>query len=212
MDFIGMPVLQVLLLAIVFFGLLVEIKTGGLGIGALLGVVAAGVFFGSQYVKGLVSFYQIAVFLAGVLCIIIEILLPTVGLLAGVGTAAMLYSVVLALGGDINAIYALLASCVLAAAVFAVIVNRLPSSRLWHKMVLHDQSTSARGYVSAEARPELVGRWGEAFTELRPSGKAMIDGVLVDVVSEGDFIPQGTRLVVVLTQGSRVVVRRQEKS
>ena len=65
MDFVGMPVLQVLLLAIVFLGLLVEIKTGGLGAGALLGLVAAGVFFGSQYVKGLVSFYQIAVFLGG---------------------------------------------------------------------------------------------------------------------------------------------------
>ena len=92
MDFVSIPVLQTLLLAIMFLAVFVEIKTGGMGAGILLGLVAAGVFWGSQYVKGLVDLYQIAIFLAGILCIIVEMLLPTVGLLAGVGVAAMLYS------------------------------------------------------------------------------------------------------------------------
>ena len=92
-------VLQVLLLAVMFLSIMVEIKTGGLGVGVLLGIVAAAVFWGSQYTRGLVEFYHIAVFLVGVLMIIVEILLPTVGLLAGLGVAAMLYSIVLALGG-----------------------------------------------------------------------------------------------------------------
>ena len=160
MDFVGVPILQMLLLVIIFLSILVEIKTGGMGGGALLGVVAAGVFFGSQYVKGLVSFYQIAIFLAGILCVVIEVLMPTIGLFAGLGVAAMLYSVVLALGGDINAIYAMLASFVLAAILFAFIVKKLPSSRLWKKIVLSDQSTAVRGYVSAEARNDLIGREG----------------------------------------------------
>ena len=100
-------VLQVLLLAVMFLSIMVEIKTGGLGVGVLLGIVAAAVFWGSQYTRGLVEFYHIAVFLVGVLMIIVEILLPTVGLLAGLGVAAMLYSIVLALGGDIGALAAL---------------------------------------------------------------------------------------------------------
>ena len=86
-------VLQVLLLAVMFLSIMVEIKTGGLGVGVLLGIVAAAVFWGSQYTRGLVEFYHIAVFLVGVLMIIVEILLPTVGLLAGLGVAAMLYSI-----------------------------------------------------------------------------------------------------------------------
>src|SRR5574344_2027229 len=149
---VGMPLLQMLLLAIMFLAIFVEIKTGGMGGGVLLGLVAAGVFWGSQYVKGLVDLYQIAIFLVGILCIIVELLMPTVGLLAGVGVAAMLYSVVLALGGDINALYAMLISFVVAIAVFAVIVKKLPSSRLWNKVVLKDQSSSSRGYVRAEPR------------------------------------------------------------
>jgi membrane-bound ClpP family serine protease len=211
MDFVGVPILQMLLLVIIFLSILVEVKTGGMGGGALLGLVAAGVFFGSQYVKGLVSFYQIAIFLAGILCVVIEVLMPTIGLFAGIGVAAMLYSVVLALGGDINAIYAMLASFVLSAILFALMVKKLPSSRLWKKIVLSDQSTTARGYVSAEARNELIGREGEVVTELRPSGSILLDGSPVDVVSEGAFLKKGERVRVVSVNGSRVVVRKIEE-
>ena len=208
MAIVSLPVVKMLLVAIMFLGLLVEIKTGGMGAGVLLGIVAAGVFWGSQYVEGAVSFYMLAVFLGGILCIIIEMLLPTVGLLAGVGVAAMLYSVVLALGGDVDAILALLGACVIAVALFALVVKRLPSSKLWNKFVLHDQSTSKRGFVSAAPRMELVGRTGVVTTELRPSGTADIDGRPVDVVSEGAFLPKGTNIRVVTVEGARVVVRR----
>ena len=207
---VGMPILQVLLLAILFLSILVEIKTGGTGGGVLMGLVAAGVFFGSQYVKGLVSVFHIAVFLGGVLCIVVEMLMPTVGLLAGAGVAAMLYSMVLAMGGNISAVYAMLAAFVLAALIFALIVKKLPSSRLWKKIVLSDASTTDRGYVSTRTQAELIGRTGVVLTELRPSGTVQLDGVPVDVVSEGAFLPKGTVVRVTAVQGSRVVVRRVE--
>ena len=207
MAIVTLPIVKMLLVAIMFLGLLVEIKTGGMGAGVLLGIVAAGVFWGSQYVEGAVSFYMVAVFLGGILCIIIEMLLPTVGLLAGVGVAAMLYSVVLALGGDVDAILAMLGAVVLAVVIFALIVKKLPSSKLWNRFVLHDQSTSKRGFVSAAPREALVGRTGVVTTELRPSGTADIDGKPVDVVSEGAFLPKGTEIRVVTVEGARVVVR-----
>ncbi len=208
MEYVTMPAVQVLLLAIVFLALFVEIKTGGLGAGVLLGLVAAGVFFGSQYIKGMVSLYQIGIFLAGIFFIVVEILMPTVGLLAAVGVAAMLYSIVLAMGGDINAVYAMLASFVLAILLFAFLVKRLPSSRLWKKFVLSDQSTSQRGYVSSESKAELVGKQGRVLTELRPAGSILIEGAPVDVVSEGAFIDKDEMVEVVAVHGSRVVVRR----
>lgn len=210
MEVIDMPILQVLLLTIFFFALFVEIKTGGMGIGVLLGLAAAGVFFGSQYIKGLVDFYQIGMFLGGVLCIIIEFLMPTVGLLAGLGVAAMLYSVVLAMGGDINAVYAMLIALTLSIALFALIVRRLPSSQLWRKVVLSDQSTTSRGYVSAAPQDNLVGKSGIVLTELRPSGSILLEGRPVDVVSEGAFLEKGEKVTVISVNGSRVVVRRSE--
>ncbi len=207
MDIVHGPVLEILLLTIIFSGLLVEIKTGGLGAGALLGLVAAAVFFGSRYMNGLVAIYPIAVFLSGVLCLVIEMLAPTVGLLAGLGVAAMLYSIVLTLGGDIGALYALLAAMALSILIFVLLLRHLPSSRLWNKVILRDASTAARGYVSAAEHSELVGRQGRAETDLRPAGTVSFGDVPMDVVSEGGYIPRGTIVVVVAVQGSRVVVR-----
>ena len=203
-----LPVLQVLLLAVFFLALFVEIKTGGMGVGVLLGITAAGVFFGAQYLEGLVELYQIGIFLLGIICIIAEMLLPTVGLLAGLGLAAMLYSVVLSLGGDMNAIYALLVSLVLAIAAFALIVGRLPDSRLWKKLVLTDKSTKQKGYVSAVSNDALVGKMGMAMTELRPAGTADIDGAPTDVVTEGGYVERGEQVKVIAVNGSRVVVRK----
>ena len=224
MDSITMPVLQVLLLAIMFLAILVEVKTGGTGTGIMFGLVAAVVFWGSQYVKGAADLFQIGLFLGGILCIVVEMLLPTVGLMAGVGVAAMLYSLVMALGGNLAAVAVLIFALVAAVGVFALIVNQLPSSRLWKRFVLKDQSTAKRGYVSAVeeagARGEshrcleeagLVGEQGPVLTELRPSGSALLEGHPVDVVSEGAFIAKGELVRVISVQGSRVVVRRVEK-
>lgn len=212
MDFsVSMPVLQMLLLAIMFLAVFVEIKTGGMGAGIMLGIVAAGVFWGSQYVKGLVDLSQIAVFLAGILCIIIEMLMPTVGLLAGAGVAAMLYSVVMTLGGDINSVYAMLVSFAMAVFIFALIVKKLPSSKLWNRLTLKDKSNTANGYVSAEPREELLGKRGIVVTELRPSGSALIADKLVDVISEGAFLTKGEKIIVVVVNGNRVLVRKVNK-
>ena len=200
-------VLQVLLLAVMFLSIMVEVKTGGLGVGVLLGIVAAAVFWGGQYTRGLVELYHIAVFLAGVLMIIVEILLPTVGLLAGLGVAAMLYSIVLALGGDIGALTALGIALIISVVLFLLIVSRLPSSKLWNKVVLQNRSRTEEGFVSAVGQPELVGKSGEVLTELRPSGTARIDGRPVDVISEGAYIQKGKHIVVLSVNGSRVVVR-----
>lgn len=207
MDVVHGPVLEILLLTIVFSGLLVEIKTGGLGAGALLALVAAAIFFGSRYMNGLVAIYPIAIFLGGVLCLVIEMLAPTVGLLAGLGVAAMLYSIVLTLGGDIGALYALLAAMALSILIFVLLIRHLPSSRLWNKVILRDASTAERGYISTAEHPELVGRRGRAETDLRPAGAVSFGDAPVDVVSEGGYIPRGTTVVVVAAQGSRVVVR-----
>ena len=203
--------LQVLLLAIMFLAILVEVKTGGTGAGIIFGLVAAVVFWGSQYVKGAADLFQIGLFLGGILCIVVEMLLPTVGLLAGVGVAAMLYSLVMALGGNLAAVAVLIFALVAAVGVFALIVNQLPSSRLWKRFVLKDQSTAKRGYVSAVEEAGLVGEQGPVLTELRPSGSALLEGHPVDVVSEGAFIAKGELVRVISVQGSRVVVRRVEK-
>lgn len=56
-------------------------------------------------------------------------------------------------------------------------------------------------------KPELLNQTGVAFTNLRPSGTALINGQRVDVLTEGAMIERGTPIRVVAIEGMRVVVR-----
>jgi membrane-bound serine protease (ClpP class) len=54
---------------------------------------------------------------------------------------------------------------------------------------------------------DLLGRRGEAVTQLTPAGKARLGDQVVNVVSEGDVIERGRPVEVIDVVGNRVVVR-----
>ena len=48
---------------------------------------------------------------------------------------------------------------------------------------------------------------GTTVTVLRPAGSVLFDELLIDVVSDGGYIPAGVRVQVVLVEGTRIVVK-----
>jgi membrane-bound serine protease (ClpP class) len=52
------------------------------------------------------------------------------------------------------------------------------------------------------------GEKGVAESFLRPAGIAKFGDKRIDVVSEGDFIEQGSEIVIVRVSGNRVVVKK----
>ncbi|MBT9138270.1 MAG: hypothetical protein DDT31_00821 [Syntrophomonadaceae bacterium] len=79
-----------------------------------------------------------------------------------------------------------------------------PKTSSWKQLRLSAQDKSH----IISANPELIDKEGETITVLRPAGAARIDGKKVDVVTEGVFIPEHTRIKVVAVTGNRVVVRK----
>lgn len=200
--------IQTLLISLVFLAVLVEIKTGGTGLGALLGIIAAALFWGSSYMAGQASIYLICIFTVGIILILIEILTPSVGIFAILGFIAIFYSFIQAIGGDISAVYMLFISLIIAILIFVLILKFLPESKLWRKLVLDKTSSSTAGYVSTVDNSIYLHKTGIVSTELRPAGTVVIDSQPVDVVSEGAFIPKGSRVQVVHVEGMRIVVRK----
>ena len=200
--------LNVLLLAVVFLAVLTEIKTAGLGIGAIVGLAGAGVFFYAQAQSGLVGWMEIGLFLLGVAFLLMEIVLTGVGLFAVLGISSIFVSLVWAMGGDINAIKVLLAGLVLAVVLFALIAAKLPTSKLWERVVLRDTESAEAGYNSVDDHSSLLGKEGIVISELHPSGKVEIDGKVFDVVSTGAYIEEGERVAVAEVVGVRIVVHR----
>ncbi len=72
---------------------------------------------------------------------------------------------------------------------------------------VHPSPVSGPAVVPVLGPPSLTGRGGVAFSDLRPSGIAVIDGQRVDVVSDGDYIPAGAAITIVRDEGYRRVVR-----
>ncbi|HIC69275.1 MAG TPA: hypothetical protein EYO90_07075, partial [Candidatus Latescibacteria bacterium] len=62
-------------------------------------------------------------------------------------------------------------------------------------------------YESSERRTDLVGAEGVAATDLRPSGVGIFDDERVDIVSQSEWIEEGTPVRVVSAEGYRRVVR-----
>lgn len=93
----------------------------------------------------------------------------------------------------------------LAGVALSVWIKYFPRSPLGRRMTvernLHDAKATEDGLDA------LVGKTGEAISELRPGGFARIDGRRVDVVTQGGMIEQGARVVVCEVHGNRVVVR-----
>ena len=85
---------------------------------------------------------------------------------------------------------------------FACWVKFFPESRVGRVFV----SRRVVGNIDAE-KPELLQQTGFAYTPLRPSGTALLNGKRIDVVTEGPFIERGTPIKVVAVEGIRVVVR-----
>ena len=75
------------------------------------------------------------------------------------------------------------------------------------KIILKERENNEAVYRSAEDMQVFLGKEGETTTVCRPTGMAEFDGVKLNVVSEGEFLPVGTRVRIVQVEGSRIVVR-----
>jgi membrane-bound serine protease (ClpP class) len=219
------PGLATFLLFVGFIGMYIELKTPGIGIGGVVAAVAFLLFFWSKYLEGTAESLEILMFVGGMVLMLLEVfVVPGVGIFGLTGALLVLFSLILAsqtfivprsqaqldqLAGSI----AMLVTAGLGMIVLAIAVRRyLPKAPLFNRMVLEPPPLEERISLShREALADfshLVGQSGEAVTDLRPSGRALVDDQLVDVIAAGEPIDRGEMVEVVSAHANRVVVRR----
>lgn len=81
--------------------------------------------------------------------------------------------------------------------------GRLSRSSLVHS----DTESNEDGYRSIQDLAVFMGKEGTATSVLRPTGIADFEGVRLNVSSEGDFIPAGTKVRIVKVEGAKILVR-----
>lgn len=207
-----------------------EIKTPGFGVGGVISLLVFTVFFFGNYLAGNMAGYElVALFILGLLLIAVEIfIIPGFGvagisgllLVVGSLTFAMVDSVAwdqrqweiegapsiidlierpalhLAFGifGSLIALWA--------------IMRFLPEVPFMKKLMLPATVGTGTGLEDTPAQSgPRDGMTGTATTDLRPSGKAEIDGELHDVIAESEFILKGQTVRVVKEDGLGIVVK-----
>lgn len=145
----------------------------------------------------------------GIFTVVAEIFLPSMGLLSVAALGFIGYSLFLVFTGfPISVFYAVLgADLILLPVVFIIGFKLLAVSPL----SLNKNLSASQGVVSQS--PDLenyLGCTGHSITTLRPSGTALIDGVRLDVVTDGEFIEADAPLKVSKVTGNQVIVCRQD--
>jgi membrane-bound serine protease (ClpP class) len=205
--------------------------SGFFGIG---GALCFAIFFWSRFLGGTAGWLEVTLFIFGIALIAMEIfVIPGFGVFGLSGGLAVIASLILASQTFVipstNAefdqfswtIGTLSSSIVAVATVGAVISHFMPRIPGLRGFVLAAPGTVNDG--GPQLNPDVTGepsqtlqigedagllsQVGTTFSTLRPSGKAQINGQLINVVSDGAFIDTGTPIEVVEVAGNRVVVR-----
>ncbi len=204
--FASSPEASSILLAIGVLGLLIELQTLH-GIAGLVGVSALALFFGSHVYAGFSDGAVVALAVAGLVGIVLELhVFPGHGAFGVLGALALVAAVFLAFGIPFAfvAVRSIGLALVIAAVAFALLRRFLGDNAFFGRLAF--RSEQGRDYVASSDRSDLLGRTGMASSFLRPAGVATVDGARVDVLTQGDFVTAGTPVRVVRVEGSRVFV------
>jgi membrane-bound serine protease (ClpP class) len=200
------PLVSAVLLTVGLLGLLLEMQTLH-GVAGLLGLVALGLFFGAHIVGGHAGALVVILAIIGIVGILWELhVVPGHGAPGVLGGAFLLLSVLLAFGTPmIFVAMQTVASAIVLTVLLFYVATRIFPENAWIKKLTF-AGVQGADYVACTDYTSLLGKSGVASTYLRPSGVALIDGQRADVLTQGEFIQQGTPVRVTRVEGARIFV------
>jgi membrane-bound serine protease (ClpP class) len=218
------PFISGLLILAIIGGIYFELQSPGIGFPLLIAIIAAVLYFVPYYLNGLAANWEIIVFFIGLVLIGLEIfVLPGFGVAGLAGLICLFGSLILIMVDnnwfDFSRIpaYALRDSLTavgigMMGAILTIIFGgaKFVTSERFKKITLQHKMDKDQGYTSNFLVKPMIGRTGEAYTVLRPSGKVMIEDTLYDASTRGDFVDKGSSIVVVDQEGSSLRVRKVE--
>ena len=200
------PVVSGILLTLGMLGLLVEMQTMH-GIAGIVGVGAFALFFGAHIYAGFSNGLVAGLALLGILGILWELhVVPGHGLPGILGAVFLFCAVLFAFGLQffVVAVETIATAVVLTAIGFSLLVRAVPQNAWAQRLAL--AAVQGPDYVTSSDYSTLRGKSGVAASYLRPAGIAQIDGKRFDVLTQGEFIAQGTPIRVARVEGARVFV------
>jgi membrane-bound ClpP family serine protease len=156
--------------------------------------------------------WLILLILLGVVFIILELFIPSGGVLsfaAAVCVVGAVFAGYYYFGPYVGTVV-LTAESILVPATIVIAVRVWPYTPVGRRVLNRppgEWDTTSGEAESAQGLRHLVGKWGRARSPLLPSGAVVIDGRTYDAISRGSPIEAGAPIEVVRAEGNHIIVR-----
>lgn len=211
-----------LLILIGLGALYIEITSPGFGIPGTIAIIIFAVIFTANGMLGYVGSLEILLFIAGIVLLVVEIfIIPGFGAAGISGILLIAASLILSQQGFVLPEFEWQAEIfrknllTVGSGIFgsiiliAVLIQFFPRMKVFNRLVLQTSQNSEDGFSIQQAgEASQVGTRGEAATTLRPAGKAVFNGELKAVETDGDFIEKGTEIVISAVNSNRIIVKK----
>ncbi len=230
---VNSPAVMAVLVMLALLGVYIEFNTPGVGLPGLAAVICFAIIIGSKYLVGMANWVEVALFMVGILLLMVEIfVLPGFGIAGFSGIMCILAGLFgmlirnppdkLPWPQDAFAWYDFtwgvvgLAGGFIGFVVLALLLAKyVPKIDFLSGLILVPTAVKpgSQMRVSMRKPPESqtigvkTGDKGQVVSILRPTGKARFGDAIVDVVAEAEFLDTGTKVEIIEIHGNRVVVK-----
>lgn len=218
------PIISGLLILVITGGIFFELQTPGVGFPLAAAGVALVLYLVPYYLSGLAANWEIATFFVGIVLIGLEVfVIPGFGVAGIAGIICTVGSLIFMMLGNDNFNFDYVPGEEITKAALAVGIGffgsitlliifgyRITKSKMFERIALVTTQNKDDGYIATYYRENLIGKVGKAVTILRPSGRIEIDNDIYDAYTRGEYIEQGTEVIVVSQQGTSLQVRTKK--
>jgi len=214
--FLTNPNVAPLLMSLGMLGLFFEIKSPGFGVPGGIGLLCLGLFFGSHLLVGLADFSELIVLILGIILILIEIIvIPGFGIFGIAGICMIMYALYNMLIGnypthnEIELAYRSLIIMIFTTGILSVLIFRMiVKSNFYNSLVPIQSQFKEDGYTISKNLHTLIGQEGVTTTDLRPSGKILVESKMYQGMSGGDYIEKDSKVTIINVDENQLVVKK----
>ncbi len=158
-----------------------------------------------------IGLLSVIFFSIGFLLVVIEVFVPGFGVPGILGIIFLVAGVIVTAKTLIQALILIIIILALLGVLTSILISSASKGKLSKKIILSTSINKNEGYIGTSDMQFFLDKTGTTLSVLRPSGTVDFDGVKLDVVSEGEFIPRGTEVKVIKVEGRKIVVRETKK-
>lgn len=227
-NFLVNPAVSGLLIMCIIGGIYFELQSPGIGFPLAIAVLGALLYFAPHYLEGLAAHWEILLFIAGLILIMLEIfVIPGFGV-AGISgivlvLAAFILTMVFNIGFKFDFNPNLDAATQLGKSTVIVVLattagfflsiwlgkKLITAETPFGTMALNTRMDTDKGFVAQDmSMKAYVGKTGTAATFMRPAGKINIDGEIIEAESDHGLIDKGEPIIVTKFENAQLIVKK----